>query len=383
MKKRVTTGTALAVVLGMAGLLAFAAKPDAAPARVTIAEFEQFLTSADRVRDADLAKKLVGFELTERASSTRLAQWQQSFKGTRTRQVLTALADLSAFQDLPAVELPADPTPDLATQRAIISRVADYVAKMRPKLPDFSAQRNTTRFELATSAEIDAERRAIQLFRLRKEKLDYQALGRIRPGPGGGQWMYVAASPSSLVTYRDGREISEADDARATSDFNSPLSTVGEFGPILGVVVGDAAHGDLKWGHWERYADKTLAVFRYSVPESASHYQIQTSPLGDATFPAYKGEIAVDPATGTVCRLTLLADETAETSESGIVVEYGPVEIAGKTYTVPIRSIAISRAPTRRNDGSVAIPEDMARTDLNDVSFTGYHVFRSEMRILP
>lgn len=384
--KRLMTPAALLIGLGMAVVLAFAkhSAPDIGPARVTIAEFEQFLASADHSRDAEFSKKLAGFELTERANSTRLAQWQQEFNGKRSRQVLTALADLSAFENLPAAELPADPPPDLETQRAIFSRAVDYVATTRPKLPDFSAERNTTRYELAMPVEINAEKQAAMLFRLQGERLDYQPLGRMRPGPGGGQWLYVAANTSTLVTYRNGREVSETGAAQPTLGFHSQLSTVGEFGPILGVVADDAAHGKVTWGHWERDAGKTLAVFRYSVPENASHYEVQTSPTESSIFPAYKGEIAVDPASGTVYRLMLLAEEVDEgLSESGIVVEYGPVEIAGKTYTCPIRSIAISRGPVRRNDGSVAIPEDEARTDLNDVSFTAYHIFRSEMRILP
>jgi hypothetical protein len=380
--KHTRIGLTLAIVLGLARVLH--AGPDAGPARVTIAEFEQFLASGQDGHDADFAKRLAGFELTERASSARVAEWQKRFNGKRTREVLTALADLSAFEELPAAELPADPPPDLATQRAMFSRVLDYVATTLPRLPNFAAQRNTTRFELATSAEVGVEKQTTLLFRLPHEKLDYQALGRIHAGPGGGEWLYLVATSSKQVTFRDGREISEAGDAQPRVNAHSELSTVGEFGPILGVIVGDAVYGKVEWDHWERDGDKTLAVFRYSVPERASHYKLETSPLESASFPAYKGEIAVDPASGTIYRLVLLADENdAKISETGIVVEYGPVEIGGKTYTCPIRSIAISRGPVRRKDGSMSIPEDMARTELNDVSFTEYHVFRAEMRILP
>ncbi len=68
-----------------------------------------------------------------------------------------------------------------------------------------------------------------------------------------------------------------------------------------------------------------------------------------------------------------------------IMVEYGPVEIGGKPYTCPVRSVSISAG-----DGDeLANATDLgARSDrevlrLNDVIFSDYHVFRSEMRIVP
>jgi hypothetical protein len=75
---------------------------------------------------------------------------------------------------------------------------------------------------------------------------------------------------------------------------------------------------------------------------------------------AYHGEIAVDPDDGTIVRLTLLADldqgdlstlleesvEGTPLSRADIVVEYDPVEIGGKVYFCPTRSIAVSLART-------------------------------------
>jgi len=391
--ERARTRPVLPIVVGFAGLLAVAAhsapapQPDPQPGSVTIAQFEQFLASASHSRDKNLAEKLAGFELTERTTGARLVEWQKQFTGRRTRQVLAALADLSAFEPLPAADLPSGPPPNIETQRILFSRVVDYVVATRPRLPNFSALRSTMRFEIATPDEIREEEQSAHLFRVRNEKVAYQALGRVHPGPGGGSWLYFAASSSRLVTYRDGHEVSDSpadEERRQPLPFRSQLSTVGEFGPILSVVVGDAVHGSVTWSHWEPGPDKPLAVFHYSVPENVSHYEVSTSPIEPPLYPAYHGEIAADPNTGAIFRLTLMADENnTEISDSGIVVDYGPVAIAGKTYICPVRSIALSRGPVNRNDRSVAIPDDMAQTFLNDVTFTGYHVFRSEMRILP
>jgi hypothetical protein len=58
------------------------------------------------------------------------------------------------------------------------------------------------------------------------------------------------------------------------------------------------------------------------------------------------------------------------------MVEYGPVEIGGKTYTCPIRSVSISL----NYDAFARTPETNL---LNDVTFADYHLFRPESRILP
>jgi hypothetical protein len=90
----------------------------------------------------------------------------------------------------------------------------------------------------------------------------------------------------------------------------------------------------------------------------------------------YHGEIAVDPETGTVLRLTIVADMATEDEvvTSEIMVDYGPLAIAGRTYVCPLRSVSISAA---RMTESVTV-----QTLMNDVSFSKYHLFRSESRLL-
>lgn len=377
---------ALLALAALAVPVARAAPPPAAPAGlpalVTIAQFEQFLSVAGKhPRDAKFAAQLAGLLLTERAGSARLARWLEEFSGPRTRRALTALADLSAFEDLPAADVAARPAPALATQRQILARTVEYVAQIRPTLPNFSALRSTTRFEIGTRDDVLNEERSVRLFGNSAENAVYQPLGRARTSPDRDEWLYFAASSSTPVTYRDGSEVSGAENSgQNLMGSQPPLTTSGEFGPILGVVLGDAEHGKIEWSHWETGANKVLAVFRYSVPAAVSHYTVFDSSSAQGSFPAYHGEMAIDPDTGALLRILLLADmSTTDVSESGIVVDYGPVEIAGKTYICPLRSIALSRASVSRRSSAQA----QWHTFLNDVSFTGYHVFRSEMRIVP
>ena len=85
------------------------------------------------------------------------------------------------------------------------------------------------------------------------------------------------------------------------------LKTWGAFGPVLGLVLVDAAENKLAWGHWEQGANGPLAVFRYSVPKDSSHYEVRYCCVAAAygmesnsfnVMSGYHGEIAVDPASG-------------------------------------------------------------------------------------
>jgi len=64
---------------------------------------------------------------------------------------------------------------------------------------------------------------------------------------------------------------------------------------------------------------------------------------------------------------------------SYILVEYGPVMIGANSYICPVRAVAMSKVPIMNDLGSLA----GTKTELNDVLFTQYHVFRAESRIVP
>lgn len=140
----------------------------------------------------------------------------------------------------------------------------------------------------------------------------------------------------------------------------------------------------MRWGRWEGDADNPVAVFRFAVPKEKSHYQVEFCCLQwekarnreFRAYPAYHGEVALDPTTGTVLRLTIVADmETqAPILKSGILVEYGPVAIGGATPYCPARSVSL-QVEWEQGTG-------FEQTSLNDVAFSHYHMFGSESRVL-
>jgi hypothetical protein len=205
---------------------------------------------------------------------------------------------------------------------------------------------------------------------------------------------------SAIVLYRNGFDQVDATTEKGTKPKKDEkktgrsLDTKGTFGPILSTVIVDAAQSELKWSRWEQGVNGMRAVFHYAVPEAKSHYEVTYCCLeqGDGTTvfrrrPGYHGEIAVDPVTGAILRLSVIADLDAKLPliVSGIVVEYGPKEIAGATYICPVRSITLSRGRQRQTVhewGGSFRTYGPYEAMLDDVTFSDYHMFRGETRVL-
>ncbi len=349
--------------------------------RMSVADVESLLSS--RVHRDELAARLTSMELTERVTPTRLARWQAELKDSRARAALQAIADLSAFRPAPPADISSAPAPDKAAQLAILDRATAYTRGMIPRLPNFLAVRATTRFEFAAPDDLKQEEQALQLAQMSRTRLHYTPLAVI----SHQLLIFHVGSSRSTVTYRDGAEVStpEPDPHGGLRLADPGLVSSGEFGSILSVIDRDAAAGTINWDHWEQGAGKLLAVYRYSVPKTKSHFALYSPPVivgmpPEKHTPAYHGEIAIDPDGGSVYRITLLADSDPADPEmlSGVSVEYAAIDMGGTSYVCPVHAVAVMTLPETARNGARAL-----RRFVNDTSFTGYHVFRSDSRVIP
>jgi len=339
--------------------------------RTTAAELDQILSNTSQRSDRELAAQLSQLQLTERLPPTVRARYDALLPGPLSRQQLLLLADLAAFLDPPPAEIPTLPAPDRAVQRQMLARTVNYVKNTVHQLPNFFATRTTLSFENNTDK----------------------------------KWTFTTHSSEKLL-YRNGEE--RIDSAQRPPPSHQGLITSGEFGSILATVLLDAADSNLSWLRWEQPQTELprpkqnptdaadpghakpqaepprpapLAVFHFSTPAAKSHYQLtfcciehyDEVPTAIQFFSAYEGEITIDLTTGAILRLLLRADlkPNDRFTEANLLVKYGPVEIAGKTYICPIHSAAYS---------VLGFPQHGMR--LNDVVFDRYHVSRSETRIL-
>jgi VWFA-related protein len=318
--------------------------------------------------------------------------------GPRTALAVQLLCDQSAFLDPPPGELPATGVPNAASQQRMMDMARGYVVQTWPHLPDFFLTRSTARF--------DDSPQVLEV----------------------GGWpmrvgMHLSGISTRNLTFRDGKEIADAAaqtvsaDGTAAGPKDAPergLTTWGEFGSELSVILTDTAKGTVTFSHWEKTVAGLAAVFRYSVPKSASHYAVsyccvQEAPItllpsGSATArrstgntqipvlpaaeqkefhatPGYHGTLAVDPATGAVLRVTLEAELKADdpVSRAATVVQYGPVTIGDKSYICPVRSLAFSMEHVDAGGLAGGVVPILL---VNETTFTHYRRLGTTMRIL-
>jgi hypothetical protein len=345
-----------AILLVVLVLLSGLASPAWAAKSLSIDQMDQLLAQLGGKPDGKVAAELDDIQLTQRVSSARLAYWEAEFPGSRAHEELLKLADMSAFLDPSASDVVPDPRPDVKSQLQILSLAVQYVGKTIPRLPDFYAMRETTHFEGVSPAGY--------------------LLGE------GVTTLESTGAYNRTVTYREGKEIPFETVGKQGKEPGLGLTTNGEFGPILVEILRDALASKIAFLRWERGPNGSTAVFGYTVPESGSHFTVETT-VGNraqSAHPAYQGEIEIDPASGEIERLSQIADMAA-LERAAIEVEYAPVTIGGRSYICPVRGVAFSRLrvwPGTAMDRSVW----PIHAFLNDVAFTHYHEFVAEARIV-
>lgn len=362
---------------------------------VTVEQLSREIASSRKKSDSKIAGRLYSLQLTERLSAQKLAALEAALPGPESRRALVALADQAEFLDPPAAEIPNHPAPTFEQQREIMAKAVDYAAATLHRLPDLFARRDTIRYQDSPPG-------------LRVVNSD-SASGTFVPY----QPLHPVSRSIVTVLYRDGQEVvrTKTDANGAPNPAAAGLTTVGEFGPIFSVVFGDLPKGKLAWSHWEQGAAGPVAVFSFQVPKADSHYQVEFCCFSGSVFKqfsAYHGELTLDPASGTILRLTLIADLSKgdPIAKAELMVEYGPVVLGGKTYFCPVKSVSVSVAPmqgTQQGGGPVNLNQSPmymrgvptvvnnnggARSDaplqtmLNEVVFDRYHLFRADVQIL-
>jgi hypothetical protein len=350
-----------------------------APAKVTVADLGKLLAESSGQPDADLARRLVTYELTERLDPAATAKLQGTLPGEKSRQALLALADRSQFLAPPVAELPADPTPDAAQTRQMLVRLVNYVNTTMRQLPNLLADRSTMGFADQPLEDV------------------LEATGTVTHS---AQPLHLTGKGKVTVTYRDHGEVIDESAWKVAMHGIGGLESTGEFGPILNVVVGDALKGKITWARWESGAAGQLAVFHFAVPEDKSNYRVRFCCTVDGydgqglpelrifdERSAYHGEIAFNPADGSILSIVVVAEMPPKglVAQAGMMVQYGPVEIGGKSYICPLHSVSVLASHQDSGPGtkSRANYRGPLKSYLNDVTFSGYRRFGAEVKILP
>jgi hypothetical protein len=366
--------------------------PAGAAKHMTVAQLEEALNATDAKHrsDTQMIRQISGIVLSERLSEAPLARLEKELDATsQVALALHLLADESAFLNPPPNELPAVPAPDNAAQQAMLEAARRYVSQTLPRLPNFLATRTTNRYDD-----------------------NPESVKKGTPRLEGG--MHLVDTSSFEVSVRNEPHPQSTGEGAGDLQAKGGLTSSGEFGSTLGMILTDTAKGEISWGHWEQTPAGLTAVFNYSVPRSASHYAVVgvvpqislgggpppsiTSRTRSGGFPfspnnnpstfspirvnlGYRGSLWLDPATGTILRVTVkgelkLGDPFVR---ADMLVQYGEVEIGDGKFICPVRSLAFSvpAGGAQFNSG------DRATRSINESLFTGYHRFAATARVLP
>lgn len=373
------------------GILVMLAIPSWAANRVSVAQLEQTLSAMAKTHrtDAQAANEIGNLDPSERISNNTLERLTKRYaSGPQSSIALQLLADRSSFLELPSSEVPKVPGPDPAVLEKLLGMARSFVTGTMPQLPNLVATRTTYSFD-DSPEQVKKDgwpvRAGLHLVDIAKAEVDVQN------------------EKESIVSG-----------SAPNSQKPNGLETWGEFGTALLMVMDDSAKGTTVWSHWEQFPGGAVAVFNYSVPKSASHYEIEMpadaipyrgegeSPrwLGVAERvtgsygpeesenrgqmtrerPAYHGSLWMDPISGTILRITLIAevDSNSNLARAATLIDYGSVQVGNASLVCPIRSIALSDAPP-----SLANNMSGATTEwLNENLFANYHLFASTSRIL-
>jgi hypothetical protein len=335
--------------------------------RVTVSQLAQILQAIHG--GASAARQLSSIALTERLSQAKLQSLLAGLHDKKLRELLQLIADESTFLDPTSAELSSDPPPDQAEQQRILKAAADYLDRLIPRLPNFYATRTAVYYQEVASLPGLATVDVSEPLHAEKELQD-------------------------TVLYRKGEEIvSSASPQTGTGVL--PLQTHGTFGPILKLPqFASKSPGDVTWKTWEQDVHGRRAVFRYrlagapmlTLTECCYPNGGKGAKVGFAADS--HGEFVIDPETGAILRVQMESELPGFVPEkrSNIMVSYGPMEIGGKMYVVPLRSVNITRS---RSVGNLLqwsagfLTWGPYETQMNVFTFDQYHLFRGAARVLP
>ena len=373
------------------GILASIALPANATEKMTVAQLEQIISQAEsnpreakhdtrssdevsEISDGDLLPqlglddallpKLADIELTERMNTLTLYRLVGKYRlGPQIQIALEQMADRSALLKLPAGEAPVLPIPDAKAEQTMFTAAREYVIRRLSHLPDFVATRTTTTFD-NTPASLKYFQSITDAGGFRKVETEQQQ-----------------------ITFRDGKEVTEpAGSAGGGKQSESAFESRGEFGTQAAVVVMDLEHGTVKFDHWENTMGGVAAVFQYSVPRDYSHYEVTDRCKDRISFhdrPGYRGQIALNPKTGAILRITLEAEWASGDPVSHVasVIEYGPVVLGNRRSLCPLRSLAfLTQEVDACSHGRHRLAKPVMM--INRTIFSNYHRFGSNSTLI-
>jgi hypothetical protein len=312
--------------------------------------------------DAVLARQIERTRLMERLSDDEVRWLSTAGAGPSTLKALRKLQERSA--PLPASVPPVvafAPRPTAEERNHMLQQVISYVQRYTSTLVDFTCTVNTRTYT-----------------KERSESRPLSDTSIVITAPSTWQ---QGKTVTQEISYYQGREYTSSE-SRTKQNAAQGLTpgaswTDGEFAQALRITFATSSQARFDWNHWERHGGKRLAVFSYSVGAAHSQLAVNTQISRSGVWQnaqllaAYRGFFYADPESGSIYRLTANTVEVPSAyaiNQGNTVLDYGPVDIAGRTYF--LLTDAMSYISTKQYQA------------LFRKTFTGYRKFETESKIL-
>ena len=243
-----------------------------------------------------------------------------------------------------------------ADQMSVLEDARAYALQYARQLPDFICTQITHREVSRTTVGIlgagASSRAPIGVTAMSKGQSGSDVLEE--------QLTYVGGKESYEVHSIDGRKV-----AGMTHMQLAGAVSVGEFGSVLSDVFNPASRTTFTWDREANLHGRHVYIYRFHVPREAGTALIDKD-TDKAILASLTGRVYIDPETFDILQISSKLDVPADFPIRLVdrKVEYAPQEIAGKNYSLPLRS------EMRMEDGSHIYS--------NRIEFKNYHHFTSE-----
>jgi hypothetical protein len=172
-----------------------------------------------------------------------------------------------------------------------------------------------------------------------------QIVHRSEDARGDGRWRQIDTLKIKVTYFGHHEEykLMEVNQRPTVLDYRLLAGTVstGEFGTQLLAVFAKGSHAEFGWKGWSHIGGRRGGVFTYRIAQEHSGYAVQFGAISAGPNMAvigYHGEIAVDPESDAVLRVSLTGDMPPHFGITACAswVEYDYRDVAGNSYLVPV-----------------------------------------------
>jgi hypothetical protein len=287
---------------------------------MTVDQLVEFMRSSikfvkeKQTTDSKLADSLKNVKLTQKLEDRVIEELQTEGLPPRTVNALRALAASSA--NLPVAEVqkveppappPEEPPPSREQQQKILDEAREYALNYSKSLPNFICAQSTKRF--------DNNRMYDNVL----AKLTYYEQHE----------KYDTISVNDKLTNKEYNKL------------DGSIST-GEFGSMLMGIFDPHSDASFSWSTWKTVGSHKTYVFKFSVDQPHSRWEIEDRQAHIKITPGYNGFVWIDVKDNSVIEFTMKAVDLPSTfaiTEADSRLHYDTVQISGISFVLPSRAV--------------------------------------------